>query len=119
VLSSSNYNPHNYISDEEEPETYTFNQSFGSYIVVVRIFDFMDGPLSKWELCLRSEDFHEDPYARFNYSFHPRDIENCVKTLRTIKRVQETIPKFFFTNNFNGCMPSVNTIDDKAMESLC
>lgn len=115
----SNYDPRNYSPNEEEPGTYTFHPFFRSYLNVVTIFEFVAGPLSKGELRLRSRDFNEDPYVRFNYFSHPQDLENCVKGLRTIKRVQETIPKFFFIKPFDGGLSSVNTSDYKAMESFC
>jgi choline dehydrogenase-like flavoprotein len=89
------HNPFTY--NQEGTEIYTFNRLFGKHINVVNIFEFVAGPLSKGELRLRSRDFNEDPYVRFNYFSHPQDVENCVEGLRTIKRVQETIPPSFFT----------------------
>lgn len=83
----SNYDPHNYSPDEEEVDTYTSNRSFSSYINVVGISEFVAGPLPKGELRLSSRNINEYPYVRFNYFFHPQDIKNCVKGLRTIKKV--------------------------------
>lgn len=68
---------------------------FDFEINVVTIFEFVAGPLSKGELRLTSRDLNDNPSVRFNYFSHPQDIENCVKGLRTIQRVQQNIPRKF------------------------
>jgi len=110
------HNPFTY--DQEGTYIYTFNQTFGKHINVVKIFEFVVGPLSKGEICLRCRDFNEDPYVRFNYFPHPQDVENCVEGLRTIKRVQETIPARLFVRHFIGSLLHVNTSDHKALEAF-
>jgi hypothetical protein len=104
--------------NQEGTNIYTFNQLFGKHINVVNIFEFLVGPLSKGELCLRSWDFNEDIYVRFNYFSHPQDAENYVEGSRTIKRVQETIPASFFIRPFIGSLLPVNTSDHKALEAF-
>jgi len=111
--------PGSVIESSSTPFRIPFISNPDLYINVVSIFEFVAGPLSKGELYLRTRDFHDDPSVRFNYFSHPQDLQNCVNGMRTIKKVQENIPRKYFTSHFIGQLLPLNTSDDKAIEAFC
>lgn len=54
------------------------------------ILEKIIGPLSSGHLELRTTDPDDNPSVTFNYFANPRDLERCVKGVKTIERVIKT-----------------------------